>query len=160
MILNQYYCAGNGKSKEENWAICDYFSRRSCRAATDFIPAFLKMVGRTEEEVLKSGWQLDQEMLTRLGRAEHERWCAFHYANGYQPMSLEEWKKRASGWAETHVRIGKDPVLRHHACLIPWEDLGELGEREAKVTGKPVDYYQMDIDNILAIPELLRQKQR
>ena len=155
MILNQYYSRSDGKTAEENWRACDYFSRRSCRAAADFIPAMLKVCGRTEQELKENGWQLSEEWLRKLGKVEHDRWCAFHYVNGYRPMSWEEWQERADMWSETHRQIGKDTSRRRHICLMPWEELPLLDEKEAAVTGRPVDYQQKDIDNILAYPELL-----
>ena len=56
----------------------------------------------------------------------------------------------------TRYRIGKDLTRRIHCCLIPWDVLDSLSESENKVTGGHVDYKQMDRDNVLALPELLR----
>ena len=44
---------------------------------------------------------------------------------------------------------------RIHACLIPWDQLDQLSARETEVTGKPVDYKQMDRNNILVLPDIL-----
>lgn len=44
-----------------------------------------------------------------------------------------------------------------HACLTPWEALGDLSGRENRVTGGDVDYKALDRNNVLAVPELLRQ---
>ena len=165
MILNQYYMKGSGKSKEVNWRDCDYFSRMSNRASADFIPAFLAMSGKKEEDVRKNGWMVSDQMLETLGIAEHDRWCAFHYARGFTCMDRVEWEDRAATYrkqkeegSKSLIRIGKDMAHRKHACLIPWDDLDELSSREAAVTGKNPDYKAMDIANIKAIPELLKQK--
>ena len=46
--------------------------------------------------------------------------------------------------------------LSSHNCLIAWEDLDALSEKENAVTGGGVDYKQYDINNVLAIPKLLQ----
>ena len=45
---------------------------------------------------------------------------------------------------------------RTHACLIGWEELDALSQRESRLTGKELDYKAMDADNVRLIPELLR----
>lgn len=54
------------------------------------------------------------------------------------------------------IRISKNTLLRTHACLIPWEELDALSAKENAVTGRSVDYKQLDINNVLAVPRLLR----
>ena len=54
------------------------------------------------------------------------------------------------------IRIGKNLAAKTHACLIDWEDLDALSARENEVTGGQVDYKAMDINNVLAVPEVLR----
>jgi len=163
MVVNQAYCAGNGRTKEENWLQCDYFSRMSNRAYADFIPAVLRSVGRTREEVAASGWALTPEQKLNLGKTEHDRWCAFHYAMGFRPMPKEEFDRRARQYEEekrqtgsSRIRISKDMVNQYHACLIPWDALIALGEREGAITGRTIDYQQMDVNNVLSIPDMLR----
>ena len=56
-------------------------------------------------------------------------------------------------------RIAKDPETRTHACLIPREELDELSVRENEITGGSVDYKQYDIQNVLALPKLLRAEE-
>ncbi len=165
MILNQYYCRSNGKTMAENWAACDYFSRVSSAASADFIPAFLHMTGKTEADVRDNGWNLTPAQEDALGRTEHLRWCAFHLAHGYHPMTPEEWYDRAAIYraeaaekGSSRFRISKNAPGKTHACLVSWEALPELDEREAAVTGRNPNYRQLDINNILAIPELLRAK--
>ena len=164
MIINQYYMKGNGRSKEDNWRDCDYFSRMSSRSSADFIPVFLAISGKKEEDVRKNGWMISDQMMETLAIAEHERWCAFHYAHGFQPMDKAEWQERAGIYRQQKeekgkatIRIGKDMVRRRHACLVPWDELDELSGREEAVTGKNPQYKAMDIANIKAIPEILKQ---
>ena len=55
------------------------------------------------------------------------------------------------------MRITKNAAQREHACLIPWDELDELSRRENEITGKNLDYKEMDIQNVLAIEKLLRK---
>lgn len=163
ILLNQSYCKGNGRSAEENWRSCDYFSRMSSRASADYASAFLRMAHINAKEAASGQWQPNDELLENMARSEHLRWCAFHYAMGFRAMTHQEFQERCNVYlAEkaahglTKYRIGKDLTQRIHCCLIPWDDLDELSDRENKVTGGHVDYKQMDRDNVLALPDLLR----
>ena len=162
MCVNSHYQQNSEKTPLEHWLRCDYFSRMSCRAMADFIPAMLKMVHKTREQVLESGWDLTPMQLETLSKTEHLRWCAFHYAMGFSPMTREEYDARTETYrrqlaaGEKPLRIGKNMVARTHACLVSWEELVELSERENRITGKSVDYQAMDTENVLIVPELLR----
>ena len=162
-ILNHRYHLEEGRTAEEDWASCDYFSRMSCRASADYMEAFLASTGTDREQVLKDGWAPDPEVLETLGQSEHLRWCAFHYCMGYRAMPEETFRERAALYQEQvkegvrPLRIGKDTEHRLHACLTGWDELEELAEREAQATGVRKDYKQMDIDNVLMIPDLLRE---
>ena len=161
MLLNQSYCAGNGKTARENWADCDYFSRMSSRASADYAPAFLKMAGLQPDAIPSGDWYTPQQ-LENMAIAEHERWCAFHFCMGFRPMTPEEYAERCRIYKEekaknpaSRYRIGKDVSKRIHSCLIPWEDLDALSDAENAVTGGSVDYKQMDRNNVLTLPALL-----
>lgn len=162
MGINQTYLSGSTKTPLENWMTCDYFSRMSSRASADFFPAILRASGTSMEEILRRGWEPEGMLLENLGKMEHLRWCAFHFCKGYQLMSREEYAQRAAGYLEdvrnhrAPRRIGKNVVSRTHACLIPWEELDALSARENAVTGGTVDYKDMDIRNVLAIADILR----
>ncbi len=162
-ILNHQYHLLDGRTPEEDWKACDYFSRMSCRAAADYVPALLAAAGVSEADAREKGLSLTEIQARTLGEAEHLRWCAFHYVSGYRPMPEEVWRERAARYraeaaqgGKGALRIGKDTLQRLHACLIPWEELDNLSAREAAVTGKPVDYRQMDLDNVAMIPAMLR----
>lgn len=162
VALNHQYCGDNGKTAEENWFACDYFSRLSSEASADFVPAFINMVGKTREDVLKDGLNLTEKQMEALCRTEHERWCAFHFTHRYKTMTLEEWNARADRYTRevaekgtSNIRIGKNRIGRTHACLIPWEMLPELDEREMAVTGIDPDYQEKDRHTILLIPRML-----
>lgn len=163
MALNQCYCSKNGLSMEENWFRCDYFSRMSSRASADFADAFIKASGMTKEQILSPDWKPDAVLLENLGKTEHLRWCAFHYTMGFRPMTEAEYESRCTAYRKeiaengsSNIRIGKDLTKRIHACLIDWDALDELSARENAVTGNDTDYKQMDIDNVLLLPELLK----
>ena len=159
-LVNHAYHLGEGRTAEEDWADCGYFSRMSCRAAADYAGAFLAAAGRGPADFRPEG-----ELLENLAESEHERWCAFHYAMGYLPMPREVWERRAERYREevkakgsSGLRIGKDPEGRLHACLIPWSGLAELSRRENAVTGGSTDYPQMDRDNVLLTARLLQEE--
>ena len=164
MELNHMYCSNPDSTASEDWARCDYFSRMSSRASADFMPAMLYAVGKTEQEVVENGLNLTPEQRQVLGMTEHLRWCAFHYVMGYRPMPPETFEERAAEYLRqkqetgtSQVRITKNAAEREHACLIPWDELDELSRRENEITGKNLDYKEMDIQNVLAIEKLLRK---
>lgn len=163
MLLNQAYCAGNGLSMEENWFNCDYFSRMSSRASADFSSAFLKASGATKQQLILGNWNLSDTMLESLAKTEHERWCAFHYSMGFRTMTDDIYQKRCEAYLKevkeqgsSRIRLGKDLKQRLHACLIDWDALDELSQKENAVTGKHVNYKQMDRNNVLMLPALLK----
>ena len=163
MILNHRYQPKTEKSALQNWMECDYFSRQSCRAATDFIPAFLSAAGKTAEQVIQGDWALSDEQIENLSRTEHLRWCAFHYCMGFSAMDDAEFTARTNIYNEQKntngnptIRIGKNMSGKTHACLIPWEELDTLSAKETAITGKKIDYKAMDTDNVLAVPQLLQ----
>lgn len=162
MLVNSHYQADPQKSPEEHWRCCDYFSRMSCRATADFVPAMLRAAGLTENRVLKDGWCLTEEQKENMSRTEHLRWCAFHYCMGFLPMTQEEYRAREERYlqqttsGEKPLRIGKNMEERTHACLISWEELDALSLRESNLTGRKINYQAMDTENVLLIPELLR----
>ena len=46
-------------------------------------------------------------------------------------------------------------MARKHACLVPWEELDALSAQVTALTGQPVDYKKIDIENVVALPQLL-----
>ncbi len=165
MLLNQHYCKGNGLSAVENWMACDYFSRMSSRASADFLPAMLRAAAVTEDEAVSGAWQFSAAKLENLSRTEHMRWCAFHYCMGFSPMDEREFSSRAQEYlrqiaqnGHASIRVGKNMRRQTHACLVDWEELDRLSEREQRLTGRSVDYKSLDRDNVLAVPELLLAK--
>jgi len=161
--VNASYSGNQGDTPEELWRTCTPFSRDSCRAAADFIRAYCRISGIPEKEAAEGKWELSAEMLENLSRTEHLRWNAFHRSMGWKAMSDEEFEKRAAAYrtqqmsgSRSLIRIAKNDEDKHHACLVTWEELNTLSDKENAVTGKNVDYQQYDRDNVLAVPEMLR----
>ena len=172
-IINQRYCEGNGLSAQENWNKCDYFSRMSCRASADFSPATLYALNMKVEQLKDSRWTEDRERVENLAKTEHLRWCAFHEVMGYHPMPESVWAERAERWLtearETGKRpdfaIGKDTERKLHACLIGWDKLDGLSERENAMfdaSGLKIahrDYKFNDITNVEALGSILKMEE-
>lgn len=162
MALNHIYNLDAGRTPEEDWALCDPFSRLSSRASADYIPALLAASHKTADWVRENEWKPEGALLENLGRSEHRRWCAFHLANGFRPMTDEEFEERAALWREkaaagdTSFRILKDMEHRVHGCLVPWEALDALSAKENAVIGSNRDYKQMDINNVVSLCDVLR----
>ena len=79
------------------------------------------------------------------------------------PMTQEEYDARTRIYRQQKqetgkgkIRIGKNMEAKTHACLISWDALDQLSDQENAITGGNVDYKQMDRNNILLLPELLR----
>lgn len=167
MAVNHYYMGSYGKGLIEDWMDCDYFSRQSSRAFADSIQTVLRVAGRTEQQAREGQWEFSPALLENLGRMEHARWNAFHFAMGFLPMSREEYAERTRIYQQqkaengkASIRIGKNLARKTHACLISWEELDVLSETENSITGGSVDYKQLDRNNVLLVPTLLQLRDR
>ena len=165
IVLNASY-DGSERSDWEKWLSCDSFGRMSSRASADFAHAFLRAAGCTREEVLAGTWAPSETLLRTLGETEHLRWMAFHFAMGYRPMSEEQFAANEKVWRRCReegvpcpIKLSKNAEERTHACLIDWDALDELSARESAITGREVDYQQMDINNVLTLPRLLQAEE-
>ena len=166
ILLNDVY-DDSERSPWEKWIACDTFGKMSSRASADFLPAFIRISSSSREKILSGEWEPDEKMLEALGETEHLRWNAFHYAMGYTAMSAEEFEANAAAYRAAaaegkagNVKIGRNRSARTHACLIPWDELDELSARERAVTGRAVDYRKTDINNVLALPRLLKSMEK
>lgn len=164
MIVNHRYQSSSEKTALEHWMECDYFNRQSNRATADFVPSFLYAVGKSKKEVLEGDWKLSKKQLENLAITEHLRWCAFHFCMGFSPMTQKEMQKRGKAYRkqlekgeEPSIRVSKNLSGRTHACLVPWEKLEEVAQRESRYTGSVTDYKALDRKNIRIIPELLEE---
>ena len=163
ILINSAYDSSD-RTDWEKWVACDSFGKMSSRASAAFIPALVKASGCTEEEITEGQWEPDGKLLDVLGETEHMRWCAFHFANGYRRMSEEELSRNIENYVRCREkglplpRITKNAEQRTHACLIPYDQLDALSERENAVTGKNTDYRRLDINNVLMIPRILEAR--
>ncbi|MCR5475272.1 MAG: hypothetical protein K6F28_08735 [Lachnospiraceae bacterium] len=155
VAINHYYCGEDTPAKDQ-WNSCDYFSRMSCRASADYLRALLTRLHLAGSDTI------DDETMENLGITEHLRWCAFHYSMGYSCMDKEEWNERAAIFLKEKeetgkgsMRISKNAGAMKHACLIPWDDLDTLSDDENRITGKNIDYKQMDKDNVKVVCSLI-----
>ena len=161
ILINSAY-DDSDRTDWEKWVACDSFGKMSSRASASFIPALVKASGYTEQEITEEKWEPDGKLLDILGETEHMRWCAFHCANGYRKMSEEELSRNIENYIRCREkglplpRITKNSEQRTHACLIPYDRLDALSERENAVTGKNTDYRQLDINNVMMIPRILK----
>jgi len=165
MVINHYYTGNTDLSPRETWMHCDYFSRTSCRASADAMPAMLRAAGKNAQQVLEEGWALTPEQLENLSIMEHKRWCAFHFCMGFAAMTAEEFETRAAEYRRQKeegtptIRVAKNMTGRTHACLVDWNDLDELSRRELELTGRAVNYKELDADNVRIIPTLLKSRE-
>lgn len=162
MILNHRYQAGTDRTPLESWMDCDYFSRQSCRASADFADAMLRMAGVTARQAMEN-WNPTGELLLNLSKSEHRRWNAFHFCMGFRSMSEGEFDSRAAQYlrelreqGKATTRITKNVSGCTHACLVDWDELVALSQKEGNITGTYTDYQLLDTQNVLALPELLR----
>lgn len=162
MILNSTYDSSS-RSVWEKWLNCDTFGRASSRASADFIPAMIRMSLSSRGQILSGNWNLSPELLETLGETEHLRWMAFHFVMGYSVMSPDKMEENARILAENQragipcsTHITKDSDARLHACLVPWEELDALSQLETELTGRKVDYKQIDKNNVLTLPQILQ----
>lgn len=165
MRLNYSYINDPETTPEKAWRDLDYFSRESSRASANFLPAFLKMTGLTEEQAAGKGFEaLGQDALQNLARTEHLRWCAFHFAFGFSEMDDETVRMRGEEYlaekkekGSSKLRLLKDMKGRRHACLRSFDGLPALAELEAEYTGVKKDYQEMDLRNVLTLAEVLKE---
>lgn len=163
MVINSRYQSSTSKTPVQQWMECDYFSRQSCRASADFVPAMIRASGKTAKQVAEGDWNLTDAQKDNLSKTEHLRWCAFHYCMGFSVMTDHEFDLRAKLYLEqlasngsSDLRISKNMFSRTHACLIGWDELKALSEKEEAITGEYRDYQKMDTDNVMAVPKLMQ----
>ena len=106
--------AETAENREAEWAKLDAFTRGSNISAADYHLVRLDMLKAMG--LPASAEKLPGETLELLAQLEHMRWCRYHYLNNW-----------AFGQPENGKR--KDPRLRLHADLVPYENLTDA-ERE------------------------------
>lgn len=104
----------NERNQEEQWALLDAFTRYSNISAADYHEIRLSMLKTMG--VAADGASVSPQLLELLAELEHIRWCRYHYLNNWRQGVPENGKR-------------KDPALRIHADLIPYQELTD-GEKE------------------------------
>ena len=78
--------------------------------------------------------QARETLFWELAQYEHLRWNAFHFARGWLPLPQEELTREE----REQCRI-KRPLEKRHACLVDWDQLDGLPQREPGIL-KRYDY--------------------
>ena len=159
--VNAVYAQEAGADPDDSWLRLDHYSRSSSRASADFVPAMLAAAGIKQEQADEAYFEEirknDPELLTEMGRMEHLRWNAFQISSGVIPMTVDDMRSRA---AAGEKKIQKDIpswiIGGRHVCIMDWDGLDALSEEYSRLTGTPTDYKQMDINNVMNIPKILR----
>ncbi len=162
-----------------NWSALSVHNKNSNRAAASYIGAYLYMMGlemaseEDEKKLLEKAVRYEvltseqfgallknnELLLENLGRSEHRRWNAFHYARG--------WERKMLGDVASYDDR-KDQEARTHACLVDWEDLGSVRDHIVEASEKAglsqqrledikrsCDFEQIDKNNISKIFDIL-----
>lgn len=116
----------------EVWDNLDYFEKESNRYAAYHIQTKLNLMGLKIDKKTNIEKPLSLEeyqsklssnnMRTKLGSIEHDRWNAFHIMNNYLPMK----KECLSVDKERQKVIRKNPSLKRHLCITTLEDLKRI----------------------------------
>ncbi len=159
------------KTKEEAWAELSYFLRMSNRAVADFVPTYKYLVkDRLCDLSEEKKEEIAGKLAGKLAVLEHVRWSAFYFAFGYRPMTEEEFEERASNYLKGVEGYNKkfhkdDRGAFSHSCLVPWDALKELDEKQNKVLEEKgekarMDYQKSDADNVKLALKLIEEADR
>lgn len=111
-----------------SWKELTGFTRASNLAADRYRFVYRAIAGENDEASYLKRLQNDPALLHRLVFTEHLRWNAFHIA---------------AGWVPNPAGVRKNPTLRRHPCLVPFERLEVVSEKAG------THYYTYDIGNLL-----------
>ena len=120
---------------EEKWSQIGTFLQQSNRAVIMDVPNKKVLLDRYE----LSGMN-DEEKETaywKMARYEHRRWNAFHYTHGWTRLPVNELTAE-----ERENFVTKHSDEKRHICLIPWEGLDDLPQKEPGIIKK------YDYDNV------------
>lgn len=141
------------------------YNRRSSMATALHIPAKLHMCDDSvknienifSEELIQSikkyaGKILDNKVLERIARSEHDRWNAFMLSEGYQPTSKEEMLQYCK-----ITKNHKDELSMLHPCITDWESLDDLSTAFNSACGINKNFKSSDEDIVKDIPEIIQK---
>ena len=146
MAVHRFYSDfyGEKKNASELWKEADIYEKMSSRAMAIHIPwkawcaGYEVVPGRSDGGFAKE-LEDNPRLLENLSIGEHMRWEAALFARGWQSVRAQELLQGCN----------KDTVRRLHACLIPWEELPDLG----KYYG--TDYQYLDRYLVKELEEIL-----
>ncbi|MCM1044206.1 MAG: hypothetical protein NC417_01740 [Candidatus Gastranaerophilales bacterium] len=124
---HEQYCKANHKTTK--WEELGTFTQASNRAAN--LDAYNK---KALFELCRGE---EKDKMDFLAQYEHSRWSAFHYAHGWRSMPVSDLTDEERAGCNL-----KHPKEKRHACLVPWDELDALPQKEP---GKLKDY---DMDNV------------
>ncbi|MFC0187269.1 hypothetical protein ACFFJY_03170 [Fictibacillus aquaticus] len=127
------------------WEKLSFFQKNSNRAQVDHLDTKLFLLGleRAQEDDEPMSQEdfdkfLTQQKLNNVARAEHLRWNAFHYMNGWDTLPLED----------VTNKIHKDNSRKLHACLVTWDELVPVSSRRG------IDFQESDRNPVRQVFEL------
>ncbi|OLO42411.1 hypothetical protein BTR23_04110 [Alkalihalophilus pseudofirmus] len=131
-VIHKEYCLS--ANKNISWHSLSIFGRGSNRAQADHIDTKLALMGLIKEKTsldTQGGLTLDDYLsvvdnhLERLAEAEHDRWNAYHFING---------------WDVCPPEVNRDEDKKLHPCLVGWDELDHV----CKVKETPYKDYDRD----------------
>ena len=123
------------------WRNLGTFTQSSNRAVVWDIPNKL-LLGRDAAELPADK---RNKALWRLAEYEHRRWVAFHAAHGWSLLPASELTEQ-----EREDCATKRPAERRHACMVDWDDLDTLPQREPGLLKK---YDYMNVEELFGAKE-------
>lgn len=126
--------------KSTLWTQLSVFEKLSNLSQANHIDIKLHMLGLVSQENNGLGiteaeyLEIVENNLEIMGEAEHERWNAVHFMNG---------------WKKCNPELEKDIIQKLHPCLVSWSELDQV----SKI--KNTDYKEYDYDTVRNIYSLL-----
>jgi hypothetical protein len=144
----------NRSAVMEDWQQLTVFKKEDNRAQADHIDTKLYLIGlrRIKKEMLKQedrnrliskeeySYILNDEVLEKLARSEHERWNAIHFIFGWQTVPAHE---------------KKDILNKKHHCLVEWEVLDRVSFEQSRMKGEYINYKKNDREVVKGLFDLL-----
>lgn len=139
------------------WKGLSPWHRESNRASADYY-LVLNRLKKAYKELDPD----DRQLI--LAQAEKQRWNAFHYANGFVTMSIEEMRNRFEEVREDanldpskKGRYARQDLDKHkrHVCLVGWDDLPKISEAYNALHPSFKEDYQETDKHIVEMPAIV-----
>ena len=137
-MIHNIYSTENKSTPLDLWKNLSRMKQDSNMAQADHIDTKLHALGvkriRNENAINpipENEFHKILEPLKRsLARAEHNRWNAFYFTNGWRPC-------------EPNDPYHKNEHKKRHACLVEWDELDEVSQIHS-TKHEPIDYKKYD----------------